>query len=107
MRLRSLAVDMQCQSILQLLDKLIDEHGKDADIKHIRDEFEDADRGDFGQSPDYVRTKQRQKRGMDWMDQQTTIQFDDDDKAVSDEEVERSRQWLRDNNDFRPHGGEW
>lgn len=107
MRLRSLAVDMQCQSILQLIDKLIDEHGKDADIKHIREEFEDSNRGDFGQSPDYARTKQRQKRDMDWMDSQQSIQFDDDDKAVSDEEVERARQSLRDGCDFRPHGYEW
>lgn len=107
MRLRSLAVDMQCQSILQLIDKLIDEHGKDADIKHIREEFEDANRGDFGQSPDYSRIKQRQKRDMDWLDGQTAIQFGDEDKAVSDEEAKSASDWLRDNNEFEPHGGEW
>lgn len=89
MRLRRLVVDNNCQSILQLLDHLIDEHGKDSDIKHFREEFEDANRGDFGQAPEYVRTKQRQKRGIDWVDGQQSIQFDDNDKATSDDEAEQ------------------
>lgn len=50
-RLRLLAVDMGCSSILQLLDRLIDHHAEESDIEHIRREFEDADRSDYGNKP--------------------------------------------------------
>lgn len=51
MRLRLLAVDNDCNNILQLIDKLIDEHGKDADIAEVRKNFEDANRSEFGRKP--------------------------------------------------------
>ena len=50
-RLRSLAVDMDCSSILELIDTLIDEHSKDADFAEVRQGFEDANRSDFGKTP--------------------------------------------------------
>lgn len=50
-RLRLLAVDNECSSILQLIDMLIDEHSKDADVAHIRKGFEDANRSDYGRVP--------------------------------------------------------
>ena len=50
-RLRLLAVDMGCSSILQLLDRLIDHHAEESDIEHIRKEFEDADRSEWGMKP--------------------------------------------------------
>lgn len=51
MRLRLLAVEQGCSSILQLLDRLIDHHSKDSDVAHIRSEFEDADRSEWGTKP--------------------------------------------------------
>lgn len=50
-RLRLLAVDNDCSSILQLIDMLIDEHSKDADISSIRQGFEDANRSEYGRRP--------------------------------------------------------
>lgn len=50
-RLRLLAVDNECSSILQLIDMLIDEHSKDADISDIRRGFEDANRSEYGRRP--------------------------------------------------------
>lgn len=50
-RLRQLAVDMDCTSILELIDTLIDEHSKDSDIAEVRQGFEDANRSDFGKTP--------------------------------------------------------
>lgn len=51
MRLRRLAVDMDCNSILQLIDTLIDENSKEADVKELRQGFEDANRSEFGRKP--------------------------------------------------------
>ena len=50
-RLRLLAVDNDCSSILQLIDMLIDEHSKDADIAEVRQSFMDADRSEYGKKP--------------------------------------------------------
>lgn len=50
-RLRLLAVDNNCSSILQLVDQLIDEHSKDADVAAMRQGFEDANRSDYGKKP--------------------------------------------------------
>ena len=50
-RLRLLAVDNNCSSILQLVDMLIDEHSKDADVAVMRQGFEDANRSDYGKKP--------------------------------------------------------
>lgn len=50
-RLRLLAVEMDCGSILELLDKLIDLQTKDADLVAIRREFEDANRSEYGKKP--------------------------------------------------------
>lgn len=61
-RLRILAGDMGCQSLLNMLDKLIDEHSKDADLAEIRRTFEDADRSEYGRKPvstPYVRKHNR------------------------------------------------
>ena len=50
-RLRMLAVDNNCNSILQLIDMLIDEHSKDIDVAEVRRGFEDANRSDYGRTP--------------------------------------------------------
>lgn len=51
MRLRQIATDMGCTTLLQVLDQLIDEHTQAADMDAIREEFEDADRSDWGIKP--------------------------------------------------------
>ena len=43
--------EMGCTSLLDFIDRLILLHANDSDIEAIRKEFEDADRGDFGQKP--------------------------------------------------------
>ena len=50
-RLRSLAVDQGCMSLLQLIDKLLDFHGADDDVREFRQQFEDANRSEFGRQP--------------------------------------------------------
>lgn len=110
--MRQIARHYEAQSIREALVRMVD--AQNIIIKQEEDEKEMPGMGDYvnyhGTTPRQlgeVRTKQRQKRDMDWMDGQHTIQFDDNDKSTSDEEVEQSRQWLRENNDFKPIGGEW
>ena len=50
-RLRALAVDNDCNSLLELLDQMIDAHTKESDLQAIRDTFSDNDRSEFGQKP--------------------------------------------------------
>lgn len=50
-RLRKLAVDKECSSIVELIDTLIDEHSHDEDVKFFREAFEDAERSDYGKQP--------------------------------------------------------
>lgn len=50
-RLRKLAVDKNCTSIVELIDTLIDEHSEDEDVKFFREAFEDAERSEYGREP--------------------------------------------------------
>lgn len=52
-RLRMLAQDMQCGSILELLDTLIDTHSKDSDLRELRESFEAANFSDAGRPIEY------------------------------------------------------
>ena len=63
-RLRMLAVDMDCSSMLELFDKLIDHHAKDSDVVTFRELFEDADRSEFGVKPSSVRYKQTKTKHL-------------------------------------------
>lgn len=74
-RLRQMAIDMECESLLQVIDKLIDEHSNDAYLKTIREEFEDANRSDFGTKPSEHRYKQVRHRDVDAVAQQLKIRF--------------------------------
>ena len=51
LRLRRLAVDQNCSSLLQLFDKLLDFHGSDDDVREFREQFEDANRSEYGRTP--------------------------------------------------------
>ena len=97
-RLRMLAVDMDCMSILELLDKMIDFHAKDIDLQMMRKEFEDADRSEFGRKPKEDGPYRRKHfKGVDMFVKEETESADDTDH----------RQWLEDNAGFTPHGSEW
>lgn len=50
-RLRRLAAEMGCNTLLEMLIRLIDMHSDDADVRAYREAFEDADRSDYGRKP--------------------------------------------------------
>ena len=50
-RLRFIAVCRECTSILELLIDIVGELEREEDKKELLRDFEDADRGDFGQKP--------------------------------------------------------
>lgn len=50
-RLRFIAVCRECTSILELLIDIVGEMEREEDKKELLRDFEDADRGDFGQKP--------------------------------------------------------
>lgn len=52
-RLRALAVDMDCKSLLEMLDELIDTHSSDADVAEYRKTFEDVNRSEYGRPIEY------------------------------------------------------
>lgn len=58
-RLRFIAVVKECSSILELLMKYVREEEREEDKKELLRDFEDADRGDFGQ---HVHTDRNRKR---------------------------------------------
>lgn len=65
-RLRMLAVDNNCSSILELLDIMIDHHSKDSDVAEFRKQFEDANRSEYGKEIEYGRkTRSRHHYDID------------------------------------------
>lgn len=98
-RLRALAVDMECNSILELLLKLVDEHSNDADAAIMRKEFEDA-RHDYGKAVEYgQRTKKVRHTDPDL--------FEQEEAKRKERKAQEASKWLNENTDFRPHGYEW
>lgn len=90
-RLRQVATMMQCKSILQVIDHLINRYLEDADLNDIRAEFEDANRSDFGTKPTDQRYKRKLHKDVDSpsvQGKQQTILFTDIDKQIADEEAE-------------------
>ena len=96
-RLRLLAIEHDCSSILELIDKLIDLFSKDADVKAYREEFEHNDFSEHGKKPSEEHYKRKHYTSPDLFAQA------EERRKKADE----SSQWLNDNTDFRPHGGEW
>lgn len=64
-RLRLLAVDMDCSSVLEMIDQLIDRHGSEAAIQAVRKEFEDANRSEYGRKPADAPYRRKHYRDMD------------------------------------------
>ena len=64
-RLRALAVDMGCSSILELINLMIDAHTIEQLNAECRKEFEDARRHDFGRPVEYgQRTKRKHHKSV-------------------------------------------
>lgn len=76
MRLRRLAVEMDCESLLELFDKLIDRHAKDSDIATFRELFEDANRSEFGNAPHEQPYRRRHHKDVDDMESPTLFEHD-------------------------------
>ena len=85
-QLRRLAVDLECNSILELIDFMLEYHGNDADTAEFRKTFEDCQRHDWGDKIEYGQRTKRVHKGD--IEKQPGL-FDLDDL------------------DFKPHGGEW
>lgn len=106
-RLRALAVEMECSSILELLDVMIDAHTIEALNAQYRKDFEDNARHDYGREVEYgQRTKRKHRKSIDDMEQ-TTIKFSPEDVPDLPELKHEAGDWLSENMDFRPHGEDW
>lgn len=122
-QIRMLGARMGCERFGDIITRMVDDQkSKEDDEAFMREMPGNGDYVDYkGYEPRQVgtvRTKQRHRRGVDTIDKQSMIRFDDDDVLVSDAEAEaeadvtednaeKARQWLRDNSDYQPHGGEW
>lgn len=78
MRLRRLAIEMDCGSILDLLDLMIDAQDIEALNADLRRDFEDARRSDYGKQP--AEQPFRRKHHKSVNDMQTRITFSDEDE---------------------------
>ena len=100
-RLRDLAHDMDCGSILELLDYMIDSYTVESVAAELRKPFEDANRSEFGRKPAESPYRRKHHKDPDSIDrQQQTIRFTDEDRALAAEEMEAEM-------GFRPFDQEW
>lgn len=77
-RLRALAVDMDCKSILELLDTMIDNHVAEQEAAELRKDFEDCNRHDYGRPIIYgERTKRKHHKTPDTLQQRITFANED------------------------------
>ena len=101
-RLRKLAEDMDCGSILELLDYMIDAHTVESVAAELRKPFEDANRSEYGRTPAESPYRRKHHKDPDSIDrQQTVIHFTEEDRQLADEEAGRE------GTDFRPFDVEW
>lgn len=88
-RLRALAVDMECNSLLELLDIMIDAHTVEQVNRELRKDFEDCNRHEYGKPIEYgQRTKRKHHKGVDMYDKQVRITFTASDKEQAEHEAE-------------------
>lgn len=101
MRLRRLAVEKDCESILELFDVLIDYHSDDSDTSEYRKQFEDCNRHEYGKPVEYgQRTKQHKHISIESYEQSLQFKQDDNHEGLTSEE-------MKDRMGFQPHGGTW
>ena len=84
-RLRALAIDMDCSSILELIDVMIDAHTIEQITQEFRKDFEDCNRHEYGRTVEYgQRTKRKHHKGVDIYDRQQPIRFTAEDATTTD-----------------------
>lgn len=87
-RLRALAIDMECNSILELIDVMIDAHTVEQVTREYRRDFEDCNRHEYGRPVEYgQRTKRKHRKGVDIYDRQQPIRFTAEDATTTDTPV--------------------
>lgn len=79
-RIRKTGSEMQTNTVIETITKLISMYGDDADAAIYREMFEDANRSEYGRKPVDSPYKRKHKKSVD--------------------DIEKTL-------DFRPHGGEW
>lgn len=91
-RLRMLAVDMNCNNLIELVDTLALNQQKEDSLQEIREGFEDAARIDYGTKATDTLYKRKMHRTVDSVNEslQKEIVFDEEDMRAAEEEVERS-----------------
>ena len=115
-RLRALAVDMECSSILELINLLIDAHTIEQLNAEYRQPFEDARRHDFGRPIEYgQRTKRKHRKTvsslfdqMDFSDRAKDINDAlTDNNSTADTSKAKTGEQVEDEMGFKQIGGEW
>jgi hypothetical protein len=77
-RLHRLKEEMDCGSLLELIDVLIDLHAGDSDVKELREQFEDCNRHEYGKPVLYgQRTKQHKHISIESYEQSLKFKQDD------------------------------
>lgn len=64
-KLRQMAVEMECNSLLELIDKLCDEHTDEADIRELRKTFEENRMTEYGRKMWEQKFKRKSKVDID------------------------------------------
>ena len=112
LRLRALAVEMECSSILELLDVMIDAHTIEALNAQYRKDFEDNARHDYGKPVEYgQRTVRHHHKSIEDMEQEdaraagTTIRFKPEDVPTGCDGIEPLD--FLENLEWEPHGDVW
>jgi hypothetical protein len=62
-KLRSIAIDKDCNSIMELLITIADEYANESDAAEIRQTFEDANRSEYGRNIAYGQRSKRIRKG--------------------------------------------
>lgn len=108
-KLRMIAVDMDCNSIVDLLHAMIDAQDIERLNAEFRREFEDANRAENGKQYVYgARTRRKKTYGPDNMPGQKTISFSPGDAPDLPEfNTPTSTGEMEEDLGFRPHGEEW
>lgn len=108
-KLRMLAVDMDCNSIVDLMHLMIDSQTVRQLEDELRRDFEDANRAENGKAVEYGHRTRRKKHVSPDSISQQTIMFGDEDCEQAEREANDmpSIDWLEDNAGFSPHGGDW
>ena len=63
-RLRMLAVDNDCNSMIEFIDRVIDEYSKESDLAEIRKYFEDSSRSEYGKKQSDTQYKRKHYKSV-------------------------------------------